>query len=369
MKKTNNRNSALELLRMIATMGVIVLHYNAEDVGGGFGFVTPGGINQYYLALTETLFIVCVDVFVMLSAYFLSATQERRLSKVFYLLAETSFFRLIIYAVDCLTGTATLSLVGVLTKLLPIRYFVILYCVLYVISPYINVMLNRLSKRQFRLLLILSFLVFSVYSYGVDVLSNYIEDTVPMSPVGFYGSGDGYTIVNFTVLYLFGAYIRRYGLGLSRTKRVLSVIGLFTVMCGCVALALALSSGGINLAGMNYDSPLVILVSALLISLVSEVNFHSGLINELSGATFTCILIHHFFFRFVHIEYAVTRSLGYLVFHQLASVIVIFLCTYVVHKLWLLISGWFFRLVSPPIDRVRLFIPEDSTGADSPESR
>ena len=39
------RQSNIELLRILAILGVILLHYNNDSSGGGFRFVEPGSLN------------------------------------------------------------------------------------------------------------------------------------------------------------------------------------------------------------------------------------------------------------------------------------------------------------------------------------
>ena len=132
----NNRNTSIELLRIISSIGVIILHYNNKDIGGGFKYVVEGSINQYFLYLTQTLFIVSVDLFVMISAYFLSQTQKRKFVKVVELLLQVILFRLCFYLTDVVLGKVTFSVINLIGCFAPSNYFAILYCSLYIISSY-----------------------------------------------------------------------------------------------------------------------------------------------------------------------------------------------------------------------------------------
>ena len=53
------RNSSIELLRIIAIMGVVILHYNNSGMGGAFYYVTEGSLNQYYLFFQNLFYICC----------------------------------------------------------------------------------------------------------------------------------------------------------------------------------------------------------------------------------------------------------------------------------------------------------------------
>lgn len=70
------RNSSIELLRILAMCGVIILHYNNKNVGGAFAQVPPNTTNQYILFLLESLSIISVNLFLIVSGYFLCRTKK-----------------------------------------------------------------------------------------------------------------------------------------------------------------------------------------------------------------------------------------------------------------------------------------------------
>lgn len=72
-KKQIARESGIEMLRMISMLFVIILHYNS---GRAFEYVHEGSINFYVLNIMECVAICAVDLFVLISGYFLSATQK-----------------------------------------------------------------------------------------------------------------------------------------------------------------------------------------------------------------------------------------------------------------------------------------------------
>ena len=58
MNKERVRESSIELLRIFAMIGVILLHYNNPSIGGGLSFVKNGSINYWFLNIVESLFIL-----------------------------------------------------------------------------------------------------------------------------------------------------------------------------------------------------------------------------------------------------------------------------------------------------------------------
>ena len=65
------RQSNIELLRILAIMGVIVLHYGNPSMGGGRSDVKESSINSYVLYLVISLFACAVDLFMIISGYFM----------------------------------------------------------------------------------------------------------------------------------------------------------------------------------------------------------------------------------------------------------------------------------------------------------
>lgn len=160
MKEKTKRNSSIELLRIISMIGVVILHYNNASMGGALGMVLDGSPNQYYLYLIESLFVCAVNVFVMISAYFLACNQNRKLIKILELFVQVIVFNLAFYVFGVLRGHKVFTVSSLISSLLPANYFLILYSVLYIISPYLNLIIKQLNKEQFKRLLIILMLIF-----------------------------------------------------------------------------------------------------------------------------------------------------------------------------------------------------------------
>lgn len=351
-KPAVRRNSAIELLRIISVMGVVFLHYNNANRGGGFRFVAGGSIVQFYLFLTESIFICAVNVFVLISAYFLSETEERKLIKIVELLIQVIIFRVIFYFGNILTTDAFFTKKGLLEAILPADYYVILYLVLYIISPYINLLLKKLNQKAFLKLLIILGVIFSVWTIGVDFLENIYGRTLyGLSTIGMDGSQYGYTIVNFALLYFIGAYIRKYQVSLKKAKAGLGMlISIVIIYAGAIGEELLHFR---RVASWGYNNPFVIAMAVFTFLLFREMSFQNRVVNELAKAVFTCYLFHEFFFRFCFIEKIVTEENVFIVLlHQFGCVIVLFLASYMAYKIYYLCSHWLIKLLTPLCNKV-----------------
>lgn len=355
MSKTAVRNSSIELLRIITMLGVVILHYNNASIGGGFKYVTEGSINQYYLYGAESLFICAVDLFIMISAWFLCTTKERKFIKVVELIIQVIVFNYAFYFANVILGNEPISIKALVTRLLPCNYFVILYSVLYIISPYINKLLESLDKKQFKRLIVLVMLTFSVWSIGVDFLENVKGESLNgLSSISMYGSQYGYSIVNFILVYLVGAYIKINGINIRKKRLIVSISAILLVIyiSSLVEHTMKLE----KVTSWNYNNPLIIILSALIVLLFISVNFNNKIINELARGAFTCFLFHEAFMSKLHIESIVNRPIYILVAHQIIVALVLYLVSYLVYKLYTLCSRWFIKLITPLCNKVDISI-------------
>lgn len=199
------RKSNIELLRIFSILGVIILHYNNTQIGGGLKFVETNSINYLTLFIFESLFICAVNVFVIISGYFLIRKSSRNLWKIIELILQVMLINAIFYVWnDCIIGK-TFSFNKLLGSLIPNNYFVILYSTLYIVSPYINKIVENINLNDYKRFLLIIFIVFSIYPTAIDLLEEiFNKELVGMSTIGIYGSQYGYTIVNFILMYLIG---------------------------------------------------------------------------------------------------------------------------------------------------------------------
>ena len=79
MNNSKGRESNIELLRVLAMLGVILHHYNNPSIGGGLSFVKNGSLNYWILNIVESIFICAVNLFMVISAYFMASSNKRDL--------------------------------------------------------------------------------------------------------------------------------------------------------------------------------------------------------------------------------------------------------------------------------------------------
>ena len=324
------RESGIELLRILLMCGVILLHYNG-GVGNALSAVAPGSWNQKLLLVAEGLFICAVNLFILITGYFSCTTQRRQPVKILELVLQVIAFNGFYYLISALLQGG-FSPKSFLLKLLPANYFVILYSVLYVISPYLNRLLLQLDKKQRTSLLVLCLILFSVLPIVADMIELVIGSSlIGLNTVGAYGDSWGYTIVNFTLMYLIGAYIRLEDIHLPK-RYCLPAIGILAVVLGFLG---SLNNGG---HAWSYCNPLVIAQAVAVFLLFRHVHFKSRIVNELAKGAFTCFLFHSYVLPSFGAEAAANKPIWYLLGHILITCVTIYLMSWVLFRIYHFIS-------------------------------
>jgi len=331
-----NRDSNIELLRILTICGVVVLHYNGNVA---FNSVTPGTANSYFLLALEIIFIGAVDLFVLISGYFLSSTLHRKAIRAVELVVQVMIFGAGKYIVAMVLTGGGFQLKALLTSMIPNNYFVTLYLTVYLISPYINKLLDILNKKQFQWLIVLSVVLFSIWPTFLDLVWEYTGMSFP----GLYttnsgGSQYGYSLINFVMMYLLGAFLRKTRF-LENQKSII----VFGELLMCVAGLFVWQTVSAQTA-RAYCNPLVIGSAVLVFVLFRRIEIQSRTINCLAKSAFTCFLLHDFFLPHIGIQAVVNGRLIVLVSHVILSVLGIFLVCWCAWRIYSFVTdpifGW-----------------------------
>ncbi|MBR2924259.1 MAG: hypothetical protein IKC28_04430 [Clostridia bacterium] len=81
------RQSNFELLKIISMLGVIVLHYNHPTIGGAFQYVSFYSTKGMVLYFLECAFVSAVNVFMLISGYFMGGSKSSGLMLLIHLAA------------------------------------------------------------------------------------------------------------------------------------------------------------------------------------------------------------------------------------------------------------------------------------------
>ena len=210
------RNSTLELLRILSMIGVLGCHYLNKSIGGGLNTTLPSNIVLTHFL--ESLCITSVNVFVLISGYFMISQKTTGLRKAIELYLILLCYYLPFYAVVCVMGEAVFSWKELAYLIVPFargdKWFLETYILLLLFAPFLNTLIANLNKKTHLLLGIIWLMVFSVWS-----------SFFPSPPL----TDKGYGITNFVTLYLISSYIRKYLQLPKAGKSVLIALLIFVV--------------------------------------------------------------------------------------------------------------------------------------------
>ena len=348
MNTERTREGNMDVLRILAALGVIILHYNNEHGGGGLTLVKWLSPSFIVLSFLEAISLCAVNVFILISGYYSCQKTSVRIIKPIMLIFEVIFFRVLFTVASILLGFEEFQLKKLIGSFLPLDYYVILFSCLFVISPYINITLKSLSKDGLKKLIVILLVFFTFLPFITDS-AQYItgESFSSMSTISTMGSGYGHTIVHFVVMYICGACLRLLNPVIKRIKLIITMIICSLIICLLIVISFVLKVD-ITFAS-SYCNPFIILFS-----LAVFIVFHSYSIREnkvikvLAKASFTVYITHSYFIAKVGVDKIAGKSS---VFLQLTHVVISCLTLYAVgvvaHMVYSFIEGHLLYKILP----------------------
>ncbi len=198
------RMANLDLLRCVAMMMVVVLHYLGkgnllpdlrEDSISGMGILAW---------LLESFCVVAVNVYMLISGYFL-CTSSFKLSRLLQLWLQIWFYSVAFGMIGALTGVLSETPFDthyLLTLLFPVTmehyWFMTAYVFLYLLLPLVGASVKRMTKQQLQITIVLLLAVFCI---AKSIL-----------PVRLETDRKGYDCLWYLCVFLTAAYARRFGI-------------------------------------------------------------------------------------------------------------------------------------------------------------
>ncbi len=293
--KTTNRDSNIELLRIIGALSVIILHLNGY-IGGILQKMTLMSFDSYIVVILEGFAAVAVNVFLLIFGYYQS-TKDCIHAKGILVFIDVVFYNILFYLLDLCIGKSEFSLVYLLSRLLPINYYIILYIGVYVLSPYINLLIKHLNTRETVRLCGILVLLISIEPFTVDCIELITHQRADgLSFIGINGDQHGYTLLNFLLIYFIGATLRKCKEKIVN-RSCLFCWGVYCLGSLIISVFEYLSlvrNEEVNIV-LNYNNPLIILNSIFLFLSFSQLEIkNSKIVNFVAKGSLTVYLTHAF---------------------------------------------------------------------------
>lgn len=280
------RDSSFELLRIIAMFSIVFCHFATH---GNFQSDSQNiSVMRLWWYFMEMGGSWGVNVFVLISGYFLIGDKNSNpnIKKIFVFLGQILFYSILIYTLFCVFGFSEFSFKSFIKTLFPITFnswwFASTYFVLYLIHPFINMLLNTLNKVRFQNLVIILLVIWCLI------------------PTFTFNSYQSNSLLWFVTLYCVAAYIRKFGLNSKITcKHYVILFVAFSLLRYLSAVVLAMLGTKISFAASNtlafygQQSVLTFLsaLSAFMVFKQLKIKYTKS-INKIASATFGVYLIH-----------------------------------------------------------------------------
>ena len=207
-KEKSVRQPNFELLRVICMLMVVSLHYLSK--GGHLrSFQETFTINTWMAYGLESFSVVAVNAFVLVTGYFM-VNSVFRVQKVISIIGQILFYTVGISCILLFMGAVpAYGFYQLINDILPVQmehyWFMTAYVLLLLFTPILNMALQKMTEKELRDVLI-GLLVF--FSLPKTIL-----------PITVTIDHKGYDVVWFLIVYLIGAYIRRYGIPFFKDKK------------------------------------------------------------------------------------------------------------------------------------------------------
>jgi hypothetical protein len=274
------RNSSIELYRIIATFTVLVVHFNGWFVGDwplpDYDISSPTLFRTGQM-LIEALSIICVNMFVIISGYFGIKLKFSSIVKLYIYLAliyiplyliRFVFTHEFVFA-DFLERWFVISFAG---------YFIQCYFMLMILSPVLNAFIEKYGRDSLKWVLVF---------WGVEFWFGCFMDVEEL------GYNHGFSVIHFVLMYMLARCIKLYEGDIKKIRKWGWVLGYFLstlviVLCHIVGIRWC----------WDYSNPIVVFSSVCSFLPFLYKSFYNKTINLIASGTLAVYIIHvTYFFR------------------------------------------------------------------------
>lgn len=232
--KKKTRQANIELLRIVAMLMVVILHYLIKG-GVAPSLAENTGVLNLIAWYLKAMCIVTINVYVLISGYFLLEAKWK-ISRLINLWFQTMFYSIGVPVVCFALGIGDVDKWGLydwINVIFPVQmehyWFITAYAVLYLFVPLLSTGVKQLTKSQHEIVIAGLLLIFSVPK--------------TILPIAIPTDRNGYDFGWFLCLFVIAAYIRMYGIPFFNKKSrgfgvyffAVTAIWLISMACGLLS--------------------------------------------------------------------------------------------------------------------------------------
>ena len=278
---SNSRNNNFDILRIIAMLMIIIHHITINDFGLQKYLVSNEMIlsnkQTLILIIINSLVVIGVNIFFLLSGYF---RINLSLKKIINLIACVYLLYGIITTIGILLGFVPFNNTTIKNLLNPfgLYWFLLAYLLIALLSPILNLVIKKITKKQSISLFIIIILFFVLYPNIDDGVTNI---------------NSGYSLIWGLSLYIIGGLINKFKV---MNKKGILLYFIFAII-NSITIYLLFKGNRFDLAWKqySYNNILVFLQSISLFigfnSLKKQIGNHK-IISLFASSTLITYLFH-----------------------------------------------------------------------------
>ncbi len=283
----NIRNSNLELYRIIVMFLIVMHHYVVNSDLMTMICDNPMSLKSVYLFITGMWGKTGINCFVLITGYFMCKSRIT-LRKFLKLILEVEFYEIVIFVILAITGVTDFTLTRFIWYSLPIRSissgsFTDGYLFFFLFIPFLNALIDNLSKKIHLYLIVLLLFFFSIVAKvpNIQVNQNYVSW--------------------FCIIYVIGAYLRKYPLhednqrfwgGLLLITIFLSIISVVGIVAVLTFLHRPCERGLVYYFVEDSNALFTVITSVCLFMFFKGLKVKQSKFINIVGGTFGILLIH-----------------------------------------------------------------------------
>lgn len=290
-KNRIQRESNIELLRIVSMFLVLIVHTGYVSIGmPSFNLIAQDPIYAIIRFLLQSISIICVNVFVMISGWFGIHPKSRSIANFLF---QFLFFAFGIYGTMLLIGGAEFSLVGVrqLFFMTNEYWFIKAYLLLVILSPALNALVEHVSRGILKNVVICFFVFSCIYDWMTQAVDYFNFGYSPLSFCGLY------LAVRYIKVYKprWAGYRRRVDMCVfSAMILVATILGFLPYFINQEVTAVSEQFADKYFVRLYaYNAPWVIVSSFAFFLFFAKANIgRIGLVNWISNSAFAVYLFH-----------------------------------------------------------------------------
>ena len=273
------RDSNIELLRILATIFVLILHCNGWflfKLGGIPGWNTGNSVVAACRILVQNITVLGVDAFILISGFYGIRPKLKSIVNLFTLLF---FFYVGCYLWNCGIGHDTFSYVGLFGNMKAFsrtNWFISGYLYLTLLAPMINAFSDHVSLKNLGLYIIL-------YCATTLYLGYYQGNE-------YWWYNGGFSVTMMVGVYLVGRYLYKVVDKIDQIKNWY-IATAFVGVLGIMSVIRILSSN--EESWLHYGSPITISAAVLFFLLFYRMpKFQSKFVNWVAASCLASFILH-----------------------------------------------------------------------------